>query len=291
MPLEASGGNNPIDQRTEDPCPTLPIERGPDNTGVGRWVPAEKHRLLYHYLYATRNAWKKWSNRIFIDPFAGPGRIQVSGESFTRDGGAVVAWRALAQSAPFTQMRVGDIDPERAQACEKRLRAAGASVQSYAGPAVKTVKNMVLAVPPRSLCMAYVDPYNLELLAFSIIQELAKLQKVDLAINFSTMDLQRNADMELKRARFDGVAPGWRQDSGTLGASKQNIALEFFRYWRHLVLGLGFEDSQEMPLVCNDQGSPIYRIVFFTRHKLPKRIWGDVARGHSQTLELFPESR
>ena len=290
MPRGTSGGDDPINQPSVDPYPTLPIERGPENTGVGRWVPAEKHRLLYDYLYATRNAWRKWPNRLFIDPFSGPGRIQVVGESFTRDGGAVIAWRALVQSAPFTEMRVGDIEPERAYACEKRLRAAGASVRSYAGPAVQTVKDMVLALPLRSLCMAYVDPYNLELLAFSIIQDLAKLQKIDLAINFSTMDLQRNADMELKRARFDNVAPGWRQDPGILGASRQNIALEFFRYWRQLVLGLGFEDSQEMPLVCNDQGSPIYRIVFFTRHKLPKRIWGDVARGRSRTLELFPES-
>jgi three-Cys-motif partner protein len=284
----ASGKLDPVNQRTDDPYPTLPIERGPENTGVGRWVPAEKHRLLFHYLYATRDAWKKWPNRIFIDPFAGPGRIQVAGEPFTRDGGAVIAWRALAQSTPFTRMLVGDIDPERAYACGKRLEAAGASVLSYAGPATETVKGMVQAVPLKSLCMAYVDPYNLELLTFSIIQELAKLRKVDLAINFSTMDLQRNADAELKRARFDATAPGWREDPGILGASRQNIALEFFRYWHRLVLGLGFEHSKEMPLVCNDQGSPIYRIVFFARHRLPNRIWGDVARGRNRSLELFP---
>ena len=27
-----------------DPCPELPIERGPNEDGVGSWVPEQKHR-------------------------------------------------------------------------------------------------------------------------------------------------------------------------------------------------------------------------------------------------------
>jgi len=30
-----------------DPEPSLPIERGPKDEGVGMWVPEEKHRLLW----------------------------------------------------------------------------------------------------------------------------------------------------------------------------------------------------------------------------------------------------
>lgn len=139
------------------------------------------------------------------------------------------------------------------------------------------------------LCMALVDPYNLELLDFSIIKELAKLRKVDLAINFSTMDLQRNAELEFdpNRARFDETAPGWREDPAIRTASKQNVPLAFFKYWCDLVKGLGFEHGKEMPLVHNDQGRPIYRMVFFARHDLPKRIWSDVARGPNR--QLFPD--
>jgi three-Cys-motif partner protein len=270
-----------------DPCPALAVERGPNNKGVGSWVPAQKHRLLCEYLHATRNAWKKWPSHVFIDPFAGPGRIQVEGEKSTRDGGAVLAWRALADTAPFTNMLVGDIDPERAAACEQRLKAIGAPVVSFVGPAIATVKSMVVAIPARSLCMAFIDPYNLELLSFSIIAELAKL-KVDLAINFSTMDLQRNAELEFdaERARFDGTAPGWRQDPKVLSASKQNVASEFFKYWCQLVRTLGFEHSKEMPLVHNDQGRAIYRMVFFARDKLPNRIWSDIARGPNRSFQF-----
>jgi three-Cys-motif partner protein len=270
-----------------DPCPSLVVERGPSNNGVGSWVPAQKHRLLCDYLHATRNAWKKWPSRVFIDPFAGPGRIQVEGEKATRDGGAVLAWRALANTAPFTKMLVGDIDAERAAACEQRLKAIGAPTLSFVGPAIETAKSMTAETPPGSLCMAFIDPYNLELLSFSIIEELAKL-KVDLAINFSTMDLQRNLELEFdpKRARFDGTAPGWREDRQVLGVSKQNVALAFFNYWCGLVQALGFKHSKEMPLVHNNEGRAIYRMVFFARHELPNRIWSDIARGPNKTFQF-----
>jgi three-Cys-motif partner protein len=269
-----------------DPCPSLVVERGPRDKGVGSWVPYRKHHLLYEYLHSSRYAWKKWPSRVFIDPFAGPGRIQVAGEAITRDGGAVLAWRTLSNIAPFTQMFVGDIDPLRAAACKERLSTIGAPVTSFVGPAEDTVKLMVAAVPAGSLCMAYIDPYNLELLTFSILKELAKLRKVDLAINFSTMDLQRNVELEFdpQRARFDGTAPGWRSRPEVLTANKQNLRLVFFNYWCELVKNLGFDLSKEMPLVDNDHGHPIYRMVFFARGSFPTRIWGDVAKGPNKDL-------
>ncbi len=193
-----------------DPCPSLIVERGPGDKIVGQWVAREKHRLLCEYLDRSRHAWKKWPNRVFIDPFAGPGRIQIAGEAITRDGGAVLAWRTLAKDAPFTHMFVGDLIPKRVEACQSRLQSLGAPVKSFPGPAVDTVQAMVAAVPARSLCMAYVDPYNLELLSSSLLSALASLKNVDLAVNFCTMDLQRNIELEFdtNRARFDEAAPG-----------------------------------------------------------------------------------
>ena len=274
-----------------DPCPSLIVERGPQDKGVGSWVPQEKHRLLCEYLEGSRFAWRKWRSRVFIDPFAGPGRIQVAGETQTRDGGAVRAWRSLAQDAPFTRLFVGDLNPERVAACESRLNALGAPATAFPGPAAETVKAMVAAVPARSLCMAYLDPYNLEFLSFSVIEEIAKLANVDLAINFCTMDLQRNVELEFdtSRARFDEAAPGWRQHPPILSASRPNVKLAFLRYWIDRVRGLGFEHSREMPLIRNDRGHGIYRIVFFARHDFPTRIWSDVARGPNKSLGLFDD--
>lgn len=192
-----------------DPCPKLVVELGPKKEGVGKWVTTDKHTRLAKYIVASSRARKKFPNhRLYIDPFCGPGRIRVKGESDTRDGGAVVAWKqSLASGAPFSQMFIGDADEERLRACEQRLLALNAPVKAFVGPAVNTVKLMMEQMPNgSSLSLAYIDPYNLEYLAFSIIEDLSKLKKIDFAVNFCTMDLIRNIDMELNpnRARRDG---------------------------------------------------------------------------------------
>jgi len=271
-----------------DTHPSLVVERGPHGRGVGRWVPDEKHLYLTRYLNATREARKKFKQRVLIDPFCGPGRIQVEGEDFTRDGGSVAAYRESAASgSAFTKVLVGDIDHDRAHANELRLTAAGASVQSFVGPAVQTVDAMVNAVPFGALTLAYIDPYNLEYLAFSIIERLAKLEYVDFAVHFSLMDLTRNIDMELdpKRDRFDHALPGWRSAVPTEALSKSSLPGWFFGEWCRTVEALGFKVSGQMPLIPDGKGRSIYRLVFFSRHPLPDRIWSDIAR--SPNFSLF----
>lgn len=265
----------------------LVIERGPDNKGVGKWVPGQKHVLLAKYIGAAREAMKKWPHLVFIDPFCGPGRIQVEGESFTRDGGVVVAWRQAAHyGTPYTKLLIGDLASDRSQACATRLRTLGAPVESFEGPAVRTITEMVSQVQKGSLCLAYLDPYNLKYLSFSIIQELAKLKNVDIAVHFSTMDLHRNIDFELDpdRARFDEVAPGWREK--LQGTSKSALPVAFFNYWCGLIQNLGFQFSQEMPLIHNNTNHAIYRLVFFARHDLAKRLWGEVAKSKNMELDF-----
>lgn len=48
---------------------------------------------------------------------------------------------------------------------------------------------------------------------------------------------------------------------------------------------LGFRISGQMPLISDGKGRSIYRLVFFSRHPLPDRIWNDIAR--SGNLDLF----
>lgn len=271
-----------------DPHPEQPIELGPRGQGVGRWVPDEKHRYLNQYLYATRKAQSKFKERVLIDPFCGPGRIQVVGESFTRNGGSVAAYHQSVNSgAPFTRVLVGDIEGERVRANQLRLSAVGATVQGFVGPADETVDAMIKAVPFGALALAYIDPYNLENLSFSIIKRLAKLQYVDFAIHFSLMDLTRNIDMELNplRDRFDHALPGWRARVPADELSKSSLPGWFFNAWCNEMRKLGFKISRQMPQITDGKGRTIYRMVFLSRHELPDRIWGDIAR--SRNLNLF----
>lgn len=270
-----------------DTHPALCVERGPDNRGVGPWVRDDKHRLLADYVEATWAARRRFAKRVYIDLFAGPGRIQVAGQAGTADGGALVAWRQSQRvaSGAFTHVFVGDVDPERLNACVARLAAAGAPVRGFVGPAAQTVDEVLAAVPRGSLCLAYLDPYNLEFLSFDIIRKLASLPKIDFAVHFSVMDLQRNVLTEFGRRRFDAALPGWQQRIDPDAHAKQRVPELFFDLWCEQLSALGFKLSKRMPLILNTGGAPIYRLVFMTRHALPESIWDDVAK--DRTRDLF----
>jgi three-Cys-motif partner protein len=272
-----------------DPFPNLPIELGRKGEGVGDWVPNQKHTFLAKYIEGTRLARRKFTNRVFVDLFCGPGRIQVKDEAFTRHNGAVIAWRhSQLGDAAFTNCFVGDIDAERVAACEARLTKFGAPVSAFVGPAEQTVDKIISKIPSSSLALAYLDPYNLEFLSFDIIRKLSRLPRIDFAVHFSTMDLRRNLEFEYTsaRARFDGTAPGWRSAIDLRKVSKSLAEDLFFDYWCAKVGELGFSISQRMPLVRGEGNKPLYHLVFFSRHPFPNKIWDDVAQGKNRELNF-----
>jgi three-Cys-motif partner protein len=272
-----------------DPLPLLPVELGRAGEGVGRWVPEMKHTFLAKYVEGTRRAREKFKQRVYVDLFCGPGRIQVKGETMTRPGGAQVALQhSRRDGADFTACHVGDLDAARASACAERLLAMGAPARAFPGAAEATVDQVLKVIPSSALCLAYLDPYNLEYLSFSVIEKLARLTYIDFAVHFSTMDLRRNVLMEYnpERARFDAAAPGWRQHVDPAAFVRGDADEAFFDYWCGLVRGLGFSISQRMPLVRDEGNRPLYHLVFFSRHELPNRIWGDVAQGVNREFDF-----
>jgi three-Cys-motif partner protein len=277
--------NRPIEP---DSYPDLIVDDGKNGGGVGDWVHLEKHRLLATYIDAARAAAasSSFSNWIYMDPFSGPGRMITKGESSTRPGGAMVAWRqSQLGHKPFSKVFVGDLDEKKLEACEARLAAANCPVTAFHGSAIDTAKKMVAAVPPRSLCLVYIDPYNLALLSHDMIKTFASLPKVDFVVHFSTMDLLRNVDAEMdpERARFDDVLPGWRTRLAL--HNKSSLPSAFLDDWRASVQGMGFTCSKSMPLIYNNDQHEIYKLVFFAKHDLPMKLWRDVAR--SPNLDLF----
>ena len=270
-----------------DTSPELFVERGEKGDGVGTWVPNEKHTLLAKYIDATKYAQNKFPQRIFIDPFCGPGRIQVKGETTTRHGGALIAWhQSIKSQCNFTKVIVGDIDEQKLEACRIRLQNAGANVSAFIGSAKETVPEMIKAIPSGSLCLAYLDPYNLKYLSFSIIKALAALPKIDFVVHFSLMDLNRNIDIELgERDRFSDASPDWKIREKKESISKANLGTWFFNDWTNLIKQLGFKFSEEIPLITNSQSGALYYLVFFSRNEFPDKIWNDIAKG--DTLDLF----
>lgn len=256
---------------------------------VGAWAN-EKHELLRRYVNASWAARHRFPNRAFVDLFCGPGRVRMKTSGVETDGGAVVAWReASAHKGAFDQIVVGDVDQESLASCGARLRTLGAPVQILAGEAEKTVDAVLKLLPQNGLHLAYLDPFNLGHLPFSVIQKLATFKHIDIVVHLSVMDLQREIELDFNRdaSRLEVFAPGWREHVDVGGLTKQLARVKFVEYWLQLVAGLGFDHSKEMPLMSNSKNGPLYRLMFLMRHPLAAKLWKDIARGQKSTGDLF----
>ena len=95
--------------------------------------------------------------------------------------------------------------------------------------------------------------------------------------NYTRME-RHNTDQELKTAFTEYLTGVGEWSDEGMGLTE---ALEFAK---HTVRALGFNFSDAMPLITNDQQQGIYRLVFFARNPLPNRIWDDIAQGPNREL-------
>ena len=256
---------------------------------VGDWS-IEKHQLLRRYVGASWAVRRKWPKRGFIDLFCGPGRTRIKGTDIETDGGAVVAWRqARSNLVEFTDVIIGDIDQDSLLSCEKRLVALNAPVTALLGPAEQTVDEAIKLLPANGLHLAYLDPFNMEHLPFTVIEKLAKFRNIDIVVHFSVMDLQREIELDFLRdaSRFEAFAPGWKRHVDVSGLTKQGARNAFVKHWLSLVESLGFRCSKEMPLMTNSKNGPLYRMMFLMRHPLAEKLWVEIARGQKPVQDLF----
>jgi three-Cys-motif partner protein len=256
---------------------------------VGQWA-LEKHELLKRYVHASWAARQKWPNPCFIDLFCGPGRVRIRDTDIETDGGALVAWRkALTKGGRFAKVVIGDLDAEALSACAARLTHLGADVTALHGAAETTVEQVLQLIPQDGLHLAYLDPFNMGHLPFSVIQKLAKFKKIDIVVHFSVMDLQRDFELDFERdaSRFEVFAPGWKSHVNVQSHSKQQARLEFVKYWLELVKSVGFKCSEEKPLMTNSKNGPLYRMMFLSRHPLGDKLWTEINRGLNPNRSLF----
>ncbi len=260
----------------------LPVEK------VGEWAK-EKHDLLRFYVGISSGVRKNFNTRSqasYIDLFSGPGRSIVKETKEIIDGGAIVAARESIdrfKDAHFSTYHIADVEASLVEACESRLRllTESSNVKSYKGPAASTVKQICRELNPYGLHFAFLDPYNLGELDFSIIKSLAGFTRMDMIIHVSVMDLNRNLGIYLseKSDELDRFAPGWRNAVDT-NTSNGNIRHQIYEYWISLIKGLGLNSSTPGTevLIRNNKQAPLYWLVFIAKHDLARRFWQEVHR-------------
>jgi three-Cys-motif partner protein len=255
---------------------------------VGAWT-IEKHNYLRRYLDISRGARQKFlgprkAGATFIDLFCGTGRARIRETGQWIDGSALAAWRiGQAGRASFSEILVADIDEVRRTACVERLRRAGAPVRELNGSAIEAAKETITTVNDFGLHFAFLDPYNLAELDFSIIQTLSQLKRIDMLIHVSAMDFQRNLGRNISAIGgvFDIFAPGWR-DVVDLNSSQVTIRQRVFEHWRDQVAQLGTGTANDVTLITGGKNQRLYWLLLATKHELARKFWGVAANVERQ---------
>ena len=255
---------------------------------VGPWA-SEKHERLRKYVDSYRSARAMFlpprgtGGAAYIELFSGPGRSQVEGLGNYIDGSPIVALRAAQKSGTkFSELHFNDLNPENVDALRQRIARLGSAGTFYNEPAATAVDRVIYALNPLGLHFAFLDPYNLESLPFSIIQKLATLNRMDMLIHVSIFDLQRNLRRYLSDGRIlDSFMPGWR-DAVDVNRGDQAVRTALLRHWLGLIKGLGTTPADGIELVSATGGQRLYWLVFVSAHPLGRKLWSDISNVNDQ---------
>jgi three-Cys-motif partner protein len=247
---------------------------------AGAWT-LEKHARLRKYVDAAHGARRRFRGRTsYIDLYCGPGRVRIRETGDTLDGSPLVAWEAGGRYGDqFGEFLLADDNPASVAAAKQRLESRGAKVRAFAGRAEAVVRQVVAALDRRGLHFAFLDPYNLDDLPFAVIEELAKLRRMDLLIHVSAMDLKRNLRAYLDSAGntpLDRFAPNWRK---AVDARQRDelVRLAVLEHWKGLISRLGTFADERVEGVENSKGVELYWLVLVARSKLAHKLWGEIA--------------
>jgi len=249
---------------------------------VGPWA-TEKHDRLRKYIEASRGARAKFlrpngtGGASYIELYAGAGRSLITGTNQIIDGSAVVAFKAgEASGHPFSEMHLSDLEAQNSSALAQRIKALGGAAKTYVGDANVVVDQVMSAINPYGLHLAFIDPFNLAQLPFSIIERMLRVQRMDMIIHVSLQDLQRNLD-EYSRAggTLDIFAPGWR-DVVDVRQSMAALRAALIEYWLKAIRSLGTHPATGIPLIVGEKNQRLYWLVFLSSNPLGQRLWNDV---------------
>lgn len=255
---------------------------------VGAWA-SDKHERLRKYVDSYRSARAMFlpprgsGGASYIELFSGPGRSQLEASGLFIDGSPLVAFKVAQQSGTrFSELHFNDLDSDNVDALRQRIQGLGGAAQFYNDRAETAVDRIVYALNPLGLHFAFLDPYNLESLPFSIIQRLAQLPRMDMLIHVSIFDLQRNLRRYLADGRIlDSFMPGWRA-AVDVNRNDQGVRTDLLHHWLGLIKSLGTTPADGIELVSATGGQRLYWLVFVSAHPLGRKLWSDISNVNVQ---------
>jgi three-Cys-motif partner protein len=249
---------------------------------VGPWA-SEKHERLQRYIQAARGARAKFlppagkGGASYIELYSGAGRSVIKDTTTIIDGSALVAFKAgRASGHPFSEVHLSDLEAHNSSALAQRIKALGGAATTYVGDANDVVDQVMDAINPYGLHLAFLDPFSLAQLPFSIIERMLQARRMDMIIHVSLQDLQRNLDEHTRvGGTFDIFAPGWRA-AVDVNQSMAALRAALIDYWLKRIRSLGTHPATGIPLIVGEKRQRLYWLVFVSSNPLGHELWNDV---------------
>lgn len=255
---------------------------------IGEWS-ADKHLMLRRYVEITRATRIKYArnNPSYVDLYCATGRARIRDTQQIVDGSAIQAAAALRPPEGFSDIYIGDVDIEHLNACVNRLQAAGACqrIHAFHGSAVDTANEVTRTINPYGLHLAFLDPYNIASLPFSVIETLGRIKRMDLLIHISENDLQRNVIGKGEYDRLDAFAPGWKSSVDPRQPT-HIVKRQILAHWRSLLGQIGYKVTDNIERVTGNKKQPLYWLVLAARHDIADGFWA-TARDIGPQKELL----
>lgn len=245
----------------------------------GAWIET-KHKLLAYYahLFATgmKNSWK---SRVYLELFSGPGRCVIR-----KTGKEDVGSPLKVIEKEFTKFIFTEMSVPAAEALAQRLENFdnAANAEIWCGDCADAVKK--LKIPANSLTLAFIDPTGIGHAPFSLIETLhQKTPRCDLLINIQHgMGIKMNihqytpdADEQSALTKFLGN-DSWKK-------LPRHNARDFFRgvleLYKEQLDKLGFSFVGREVLITNDHNTPLYLLLYASKHPKGKEFWNKAMKG------------
>jgi three-Cys-motif partner protein len=238
----------------------------------GAWIET-KHRLLTYYsrLFATGMK-HAWTSRIYLELFSGPGRCLIRTTGKEDLGSPLKVIEHEFTKFVFTEMNLAGAEAlgQRLDAFENALKS-----EIWCGDCAEAVQR--IKIPAGSLTFAFIDPTGIGHAPFSLIEALHKKTRCDLLINIQHgMGIKMNmhqytpdADEQSALTRFLGNE-SWKK-------IPRHNPRDFFRgvleIYKKGLGKLGFKFIGQEVLIMNDQNTPLYLLLYASKHPKGKEFW------------------
>ena len=258
--------------------------------------PSKEHtklklNALRRFIYMFTTAMKdKWEIRTYIDLLAGPGKVIIDREGSYEPneiqlGSPLIA---LTTDNPFTHYWFVEKKENYYEALKRRVETSqiDSIIEVIKGDCNIVVDDIVSAIAQikGSLNFAFLDPEGLEL-PWVTIEKLAKIERMDLIILFSTNGFLRNVVNSFENENFttlDELFGGteWR-DVYSRGRG-QFDKRRMIEYYKGLFKPYGYS-FKELP-VKNSKNAELYRLIGGGKHPRAVYFWEEAIKGAQKEI-------